>query len=118
VRRAIDPAALDLLVPNLLLQPLVENAVRHGIAPRVAGGRIEVSASVSDGALAIEVTDDGPGADTVREGVGVSNTRARLEHLYGAAAHLELANVAGGGFRARLQLPAHTEPLHASPDRR
>jgi two-component system LytT family sensor kinase len=118
VHRAIDPAALDLLVPNLVLQPLVENAVRHGIAPRISGGRIEVRAHAKGGTLTIEVTDDGPGAESVREGVGMSNTRARLEHLYGAAARLDLANLPGGGFRAHLELPAHTEPLHASPDRR
>ena len=118
VHRSIDPAALDLLVPNLVLQPLVENAVRHGIAPRIEGGRIEVRAKVVGRMLGIEVKDDGPGAATVREGVGVSNTRARLEHLYGSAAHLELSNVGGGGFRARLELPAHTEALRASPDRR
>ena len=118
VRRAIDSAALDLLVPNLVLQPLVENAVRHGIAPRASGGRIEVRAASVQGTLTVEVTDDGPGAAAIREGVGISNTRARLEQLYGAAAHLELANIPGGGFRARLELPAHTEPLYASPDRR
>jgi len=117
VRRSVDPAALDLLVPNLVLQPLVENAVRHGIAPRIEGGRIEVRAEVAGRMLGIEVKDDGPGAATVREGVGVSNTRARLERLYGSTARLELGNVGSGGFRARLELPAHTEPLHASPDR-
>jgi signal transduction histidine kinase len=118
VRRTIDAATLDLLVPNLILQPLVENAVRHGIAPRASGGRIDVRAQAADGTLAIEIADDGPGAAEVREGVGISNTRARLEHLYGTAAHLDLANVPGGGFRVRLELPAHTEPLHASADRR
>jgi len=117
VRRAIDPDALDLLAPNLVLQPLVENAVRHGIVPRALGGRIEVRARARGGTLSIEVEDDGPGAAEVREGVGISNTRARLEQLYGAAARLELGNAPGGGFRARLEIPAHTEPRHASPDR-
>lgn len=118
VRRAIHSEALDLLVPNLVLQPLVENAVRHGIAPRASGGRVDVNAQVRDGLLTIEVTDDGPGAENIREGVGIANTRARLEQLYGNAARLELGNAPGGGFRARVHLPAHTEPLHASPDRR
>jgi LytS/YehU family sensor histidine kinase len=118
VRRAIEAGALDLLVPNLVLQPLVENAVRHGIAPRASGGRIEVQARLREGVLAIEVTDDGPGAAAIREGVGVANTRARLEQLYAAAARLDLGNAPGGGFRALLHIPAHTEPLHASADRR
>ena len=118
VRRTVEPGTLDLLVPNLVLQPLVENAVRHGIAPRASGGRIDVIARESAGKLAIEVCDDGPGAAEIREGVGISNTRARLEQLYGPAARLDLANAPGGGFRARLDIPAHTEPLHAGADRR
>ena len=118
VRRAIEPATLDLLVPNLVLQPLVENAVRHGIAPRACGGRIDVAVNESGGTLVIEVCDDGPGAAEIREGVGISNTRARLAQLYGSAARLELGNAPAGGFRARLDLPAHTEPLHAGADRR
>src|SRR5215831_13716215 len=78
VSRAIDPDTLDLLVPNLVLQPLVENAVRHGIAPRASGGRIDVAAFVRQGRLIVEVSDDGPGAaDGVREGFGLSNTRSR-----------------------------------------
>jgi two-component system LytT family sensor kinase len=118
VRRAIDPEALDLLVPNLVLQPLVENAVRHGIAPRTSGGQIDVGARAVDGALTITVADDGPGAVAIREGVGISNTRARLEHLYGASARLQIGNAPGGGFLARLDIPAHLEARHASPDRR
>jgi hypothetical protein len=73
---------------------------------------VTFDASFDDG------TDDGPGAGNIREGVGISNTRARLEQLYGDAARLELGNAQGGGFRASVHLPAHTEPLHASPDRR
>jgi signal transduction histidine kinase len=118
VTRSIAPEALDLLVPNLALQPLVENAVRYGIAPRAPGGRIEIAAAASAGTLTIEVRDDGPGVgDVVHEGVGLSNTRARLKQLYGAAASLELGNLAGGGFRARIALPAHTEPVDARADR-
>ena len=118
VCRAIEPATLDLLVPNLILQPLVENAVRHGIAPRACGGRIDVIVNESVGTLVIEVCDDGPGVSDIREGVGISNTRARLAQLYSSAGRLELGNASGGGFRARLEIPAHTEPLHAGADRR
>lgn len=110
VEHRIDPATLDLLVPNLALQPLVENAVRHGIAARAAGGRIQIAASVSGVTLMIEVIDDGAGAaGEIVEGVGISNTRARLRQLYGGTAKLELGSAPGGGFRARLLLPAHTE---------
>jgi sensor histidine kinase YesM len=118
VCRAIEPATLDLLVPNLILQPLVENAVPHGIAPRACGGRIDVIVNESIGTLVIEVCDNGPGASDIREGVGISNTRARLAQLYSSAGRLELGNASGGGFRARLEIPAHTEPLHAGADRR
>lgn len=119
VHRTIEPDTLDLLLPNLVLQPLVENAVRHGIAPRAAGGRIEVAARVEQGALLVEVVDDGPGpAGEIREGVGISNTRARLEQLYGGKCKLELGRAPQGGFRARLTIPGHTESMHARPDHR
>ena len=106
IRRAVAADTLDLLVPNLVLQPLVENAVRHGIAPRAAGGRIEVTASREGSSLVIEVSDDGPGPDGILvDGVGLTNTRARLAQLYGAGAKLELEPAAHGGFSSRLTLP-------------
>jgi hypothetical protein len=121
VRRSIDAAALDLLVPNLVLQPLVENAVRHGIAPRATGGRIEISARVANDVLTVEVQDDGSGpARELHEGVGLSNTRARLVQLYGAAARLELGAGPQGGFLARLSIPARPASgvsNHANSDR-
>jgi len=105
IRRSVAADTLDLLLPNLMLQPLVENAVRHGIGPRAAGGRIEVTARREGSKLAIEVTDDGPGPDGILvEGVGLTNTRARLAQLYGDGARLEL--VAGSeGFSSRLTIP-------------
>ncbi len=119
VQRSIQPEALDLLVPNLVLQPLAENAVRHGIAPRASGGRIEVAARLDRSMLVVEVWDDGAGpTGEIREGVGLSNTRARLEQLYGEEYRLELGPGASQrGFRARLIIPAHSESRHASPDR-
>jgi two-component system LytT family sensor kinase len=94
----IDPRVMDARVPNMLLQPLVENAIRHGIAPRVEPGRIEIHAQRQNGRLRLDVTDDGPGAPSpVAPGIGLTNTRARLEMLYGAAQRLELTTGPGGG---------------------
>jgi two-component system LytT family sensor kinase len=108
VIRSVDPDTLDLLMPNLLLQPLVENAVRHSIAPRSSGGCVEIRARRENGRLLIEVIDDGPGfsASGVREGVGLANTRARLEQLYGDRQSMELVTAPGGGFRVALSIPA------------
>jgi two-component system LytT family sensor kinase len=104
--RDIDPEALDALVPNLLLQPLVENAIRHGVATRAAGGRVEISARRDDGRITLSVRDDGPGlAPGAPQGVGLSNTRARLEHLYGDAQSLALADDPAGGVRVTVVAP-------------
>jgi two-component system LytT family sensor kinase len=106
IHRDVQAGALDLLVPNLVLQPLVENAVRHGIAPRAAGGRIEVTARQMGSSLVIEVSDDGDGPDGILvEGVGLTNTRARLAQLCGAGAKLELERRDPAGFCSRLTLP-------------
>jgi two-component system LytT family sensor kinase len=111
VRHDVDPAALDLLVPNLILQPLVENAVRHGIAPRAAGGRIDIRARKVKDRLEIEIGDDGPGlaADhPLTEGVGLRNTRERLRQFFGTDHAFELKDGREGGFRVRLDVPART----------
>ena len=106
-RFRIRSEVLDARVPNLLLQPLVENAIRHGIARDHRAGRLEVSASHERGRLLLRVTDDGPGAPPgrVTEGIGLSNTRERLRHLFGDAYTLEYGNEPGGGFRVSLTLP-------------
>jgi sensor histidine kinase YesM len=106
VRVAVPPELLDARVPALLLQPLVENALRHGIERRVAAGTIEVAGRAEGGRLILEVLDDGAGvgADPA-EGVGLRNTRARLRHLHGDAATLTLADRRDGGAAARLTLP-------------
>ena len=107
VVRSIEPETLDLLVPNLILQPLVENAVRHSIAPRADGGRIEIRARGEGLNLVIDVVDDGPGASAtpLREGVGLANTRARLDQLYGASQSMKLRNEPGA-FQVTLSFPA------------
>ncbi|SRR5579871_154416 len=105
--RDIAPDTLDLVVPNLVLQPLAENAVRHGIAPRAAGGRIEIMAWREGALLRISVLDDGVGVfGPISEGVGLANTRARLEQLYGDRAQLELGPSPHGGFQSTLTIPA------------
>jgi hypothetical protein len=111
VRHDVDPAALDLLVPNLILQPLVENAVRHGIAPRAAGGRIDIRARKVKERLEIEIGDDGPGlapSQPLAEGVGLRNTRERLRQFFGADHAFELKDGLEGGFRVRLDVHART----------
>jgi hypothetical protein len=110
VRLEVEPAARLALVPAFVLQPLVENAVRHGIARLSAPGRITIGARVSGSRLALEVTDTGPGPDAraagaAGQGVGLRNTRERLTQLYGADAALALARSASGGTVATLSLP-------------
>ena len=102
----VDRALLGALVPRLTLQPLVENAIRHAIAPRVAPGRVRVQARGDGGRLLLEVVDDGGGAASMPgHGVGLANTRARLQCLYGDDHRFELAPAAGGGTRVRIELP-------------
>jgi two-component sensor histidine kinase len=111
VRLSVDPDARHALVPNLLLQPLVENAIRHGIGPRAAGGAIDVEASCDGDRLHLRVADDGVGARLgpagalAREGVGLANTRARLQHLYGERQRLAVSTAPGAGFVVDIDLP-------------
>ena len=114
-----DPDILDAKVPHLILQPLVENAIRHGIAPHASAGYLMVGARRVDDQLQLVVRDDGPGlgnnengADPARLGIGLSNTRARLTRLYGSEGELEVGNAPDGGLEARIALPfrlAHAE---------
>jgi signal transduction histidine kinase len=94
-------------VPPLLLQPLVENAVRHGVSRRLTPGRIALSARCESGSLVLEVRDDGGGASDGGSGfgLGLATTRARLQALYGAGGRLELVPESNGGNTARLTLP-------------
>ena len=106
VHWSIDPAARTALVPGFVLQPLVENAVKHGVARRAEAGRVEISARVVEGRLELAVRDDGVGMGAAQaEGVGLSNTRERLRTLYGDAATLVLRTPAGGGTEAAITIP-------------
>jgi signal transduction histidine kinase len=111
-RIAIDPSIAQAAVPRFLLQPLVENALRHGIARRGDAGVIEIAGRREGEQLVLTVRDDGPGMGTTAGGVGLSNTRQRLEALYGERASLEVVNAEGGGAIATVRLPYHeaTEP--------
>jgi len=102
----VDPSLHDALVPGLILQPLVENAVRHGLAERGVAGRIELEAVARGDRLQLCVRDNGRGLDREAiDGVGLSNTRARLQLLYGAAHDFSLRTLPEGGVEARLVLP-------------
>ena len=93
--------------PPMLLQPLVENAVRHGIEPKIGGGEVRIVADIEDGALHIEVSDDGMGlaVESGTGGAGLTNVRARLAALFGDASQLALHGNAAGGVTATLVLP-------------
>jgi two-component system LytT family sensor kinase len=111
----VDPRARDARVPSLILQPLVENAIRHGIAPRAGPGRIEILAECDHARLRLSVRDDGPGvaagAATGRTaGVGLANTRARLRQLYADRQRFAVGNAAGGGFEAVIEIPLQSLP--------
>ncbi|HEY4564143.1 MAG TPA: histidine kinase, partial [Thermoanaerobaculia bacterium] len=104
---------LDAAVPHLGLQPIVENAIRHGIGNRSAAGRLRIHAARVGDLLEIRVEDDGPGlppGGPGSQGIGLANTRARLRQLYGDAAGLTLENGAGGGAVATLTLPYRASP--------
>jgi LytS/YehU family sensor histidine kinase len=102
----IAPQALDARVPSLLLQPLVENAIRHGIARQGGLGRLDVSGRIEESRLRLVVRNDGPTLQLpIREGIGLRNTRARLEELYGREQLLAIENDPRGGVRTLLQLP-------------
>jgi LytS/YehU family sensor histidine kinase len=107
VRFDIPPDAGELLVPGFILQPLVENAIRHGVAPRAAAGRIEIEARAQGGTLELAVRDNGAGvAPGAEDGVGLSTTRARLEKLYGTAQRFVLRPRDGGGTEAMIAMPS------------
>jgi two-component system LytT family sensor kinase len=105
----IEPATVGAAVPNLLLQPLVENAVRHGIAKRIGAGHIDIRASRVGANLRLEVQDNGIGlrndVTSNAGGVGLTNSRARLERLYGSRYQFDVKNVPGGGVLVTVIMP-------------
>jgi signal transduction histidine kinase len=125
IERDVPPDLSTALVPHFILQPLVENAIQHGIARRAGSGRISVTAERRDGRLILSVTDDGPGLDPAAEtaraegtpdhgvrgdGIGLSNTRRRLAALYAEAGTVSLSPAPGGGLRVSVTLPFRRVP--------
>ncbi|WP_187143314.1 sensor histidine kinase [Terriglobus albidus] len=117
--RIAPPAALsEVLVPHMVLQPIVENAVRHGLGQSEEAVTIEVVATSSNGALTLVVSDDGPGLLSPRPGrpgIGLMNTRNRLARLYGDGAQLVVEQAPNRGVRVTITLPMRTVPQEASP---
>jgi LytS/YehU family sensor histidine kinase len=110
VETHVQPEAMDCIVPVFCLQPLVENAVRHGIAPRAGGGRVAISARVENGCVELAVEDDGPGSDGVTPGAapggGLRLVRQRIDALYGDAGEVAVEPRAPGrGFAVRARIP-------------
>jgi len=104
----------DALVPHMVLQPIVENAIKHGLARSEHAVLIEIRAQIEGANLVLTVSDDGPGCETsmtAGKGIGLSNTRDRLKHLYGTHGILRAQNRSPHGVIVTVQLPFHTEPL-------
>ena len=107
---AADERSLDALLPNLILQPIVENALEHGASRAAGHGEVTIAARRDGDYLVVTVRDNGPGlsSSTPQQGVGLRNTVARLEQMYGDAASLDLTSPSAGGVLATVQLPYHT----------
>jgi len=111
----IDRETNDLLIPTMLLQPLVENAIRHGVEPREGKGTVQVSVKREADMVRIRIADSGHGFSLgrdgrpTREGIGIANTRERLDHIYGRGASLLLGNGSNGGAEAVVILPATSD---------
>jgi len=120
IDKQITPETLDQMVPSMLLQPLVENSIKHGISRKVGGGRITISSARANGHTVIEVIDDGLGMNTDAPsqegpgGIGLRNVDERLRVIYGANYHLKLSSAPGEGTCARIEIPELVVPQQAS----
>jgi len=119
VVKEISPDTLDVAVPSMLLQPLIENSIKHGLEPRISGGTVTLRSRMERGRLVIEIEDDGvgiePGGSVAapisgleREGsgIGMRNVRERMHVLFGGAAQVEMVSRPGRGTKVRLVMPA------------
>jgi two-component system LytT family sensor kinase len=109
--KQVDDEALEAFVPSMLLQPIVENCLKHGLAPKIDGGKIQVRTANRDGRLRIEIEDNGVGISEEKlphvyvEGIGLSNVRERLRVLYGTDFRLEIESHTGQGTVIRIDIP-------------
>ena len=109
--KEIDDETLEAFIPSMLLQPVVENCLKHGLAPKIEGGRIRLHAEEHNGRLRIEIEDNGVGISEERmphvyvEGIGLSNVRERLRVLYGTDFRLEIESRRGQGTLIRIEVP-------------
>jgi two-component system LytT family sensor kinase len=116
--KEIDDETLQAFVPSMLLQPMVENCLKHGLAPKIEGGRIRLHADQRDGRLRLEIEDNGVGITEERmphvyvEGIGLSNVRERLRVLYGTDFRLEIESRPGQGTLIRIEVPELVPELH------
>jgi len=119
IAKEIDEQSLDIFVPSMLLQPIVENAIRHGLAPKLEGGVITIRTALDDGRLRIEIEDNGLGMTEARlarvhdEGIGMSNVQARLKLLYGEDFRFEISSRLGSGTTVRIEVPELVSELPA-----
>jgi two-component system LytT family sensor kinase len=110
IEKDLDPRSLDVPVPAMILQPLVENAVRHGISPKVGAGVVRIAASSDGTKLTVVVRDNGLGfKESSREGIGLRNVRERLKTAYGSAASLEIKSAPGEGTSVIIEMPVERE---------
>src|SRR5262249_32330088 len=115
--KQIEDSALEAFIPSMLLQPIVENCLKHGLAPKLGGGKIQLRATQREGRLQIEIEDNGVGISEEKmphvyvEGIGLSNVRERLRVLYGMDFHLDLQSRPGEGTLIRIEVPELTPAL-------
>jgi len=115
--KQIEDSALEAFIPSMLLQPIVENCLKHGLGPRIGGGKIQLRAVQSNGRVQIEIEDNGVGISEEKmphvyvEGIGLSNVRERLRVLYGTDFHLDLQSRPGEGTLIRIEVPELTPTL-------
>jgi two-component system LytT family sensor kinase len=114
VEKDVDPAALDVLVPSMILQPLVENSIKHGLSRKVGGGRILIRIRRATSAATIDVIDDGLGMDedrlrtALQDGIGLSNVNERLRVIYGEHCRLRLRSEPDAGTSVSMEIPTLT----------
>jgi two-component system LytT family sensor kinase len=120
IHQDVAPEALSALVPSMLLQPLVENAIKYGISTECGPGSVGIHVARSNGTLELRVTDSGPGFQSTTpgarpNGIGLRNTEARLAQLYGSAQHVEYSHAPGGGASVTISMPFLQEPPDDAP---